>query len=232
VERKGQGWNLCLQTLDGILCHDGEIHNQQLAPNPDKTFSTFEAEIAAKKADPEYALIPMTTEGCVVRMADTIAYIGRDLEDAIRLGILDRREIPQSIVRILGNTNGTIVYRLVTDVIQNSHENQFVAFSPEISDALKALKAFNLEHIYLNPRSKVHSESIQRLFSMLFEMRLEELETHNRSSDIFTRFLADMSETYIADYSNPEIVRDYIAGMTDRYFLHQFPEHLRPKTQF
>jgi dGTPase len=232
LERKGRGWNLCLQTLDGILCHDGEIHNQQLAPNPDKTFSTFEAEIAAKKADPEYALIPMTTEGCVVRMADTIAYIGRDLEDAIRLGILDRREIPQSIVRILGNTNGTIVYRLVTDAIQNSHENQFVAFSPEISDALKALKAFNLEHIYLNPRSKVHSESIQRLFSMLFEMRLEELETQDRSSDIYTRFLADMSETYIADYSNPEIVRDYIAGMTDRYFLHQFPEHLRPKTQF
>jgi dGTPase len=67
---------------------------------------------------------------------------------------------------------------------------------------------------------------------MLFEMRLEELETHDRSSDIYTRFLADMSETYIADYSNPEIVRDYIAGMTDRYFLHQFPEHLRPKTQF
>jgi dGTPase len=232
LERKGQGWNLCLQTLDGILCHDGEIHNQLLAPNPDKTFSTFEAEIFAKKEDPDYPLIPMTTEGCVVRMADTIAYIGRDLEDAIRLGILDRRDIPAPIVRILGNTNGTIVYRLVTDVIQNSHKNQFVAFSPELSDALKALKAFNLERIYLNPKSKVHSAAIHRLFSMLFEMRLEELETNDRSSDIFTRFLADMSESYTAGHSHPEIVRDYIAGMTDRYFLHQFPEHLRPTVQF
>lgn len=232
VERKGQGWNLCLQTLDGILCHDGEIHNRLLTPNPDKDFTVFEAEIAAKKADPDFPLIPMTTEGCVVRMADTIAYIGRDLEDAIRLGLLDRRDIPKSIARILGNTNGTIVYRLVTDVIQNSHENHFVAFSPTISEALKALKAFNLERIYKNPKGKVHSAAIHRLFSMLFDMRLEDLETNNRSSDIFSGFLADMSEVYIANHSNPEIVRDYIAGMTDRFFLHQFPEHLRPVARF
>lgn len=232
VERKGQGWNLCLQTLDGILCHDGEIHNRLLAPNPDKDFATFEEEITAKKADPGYPLIPMTTEGCVVRMADTIAYIGRDLEDAIRLGLLDRCDIPSSIAMILGDTNGTIVYRLVTDVIQNSYENHFVAFSPKISDALKALKAFNLERIYKNPKSKVHSAAIHQLFSMLFEMRLEDLVTNNRSSDIFSGFLADMSESYIDGHSHPEIVRDYIAGMTDRYFLHQFPEHLRPVALF
>ena len=228
VERKGQGWNLCLQTLDGILCHDGEIHNRMLTPNPAKDFTIFEAEVAAKRADPDYPLVPMTTEGCVVRMADTIAYIGRDLEDAIRLGLLDRHDIPESIVRILGNTNGTIVYRLVTDVIQNSHKNRFVAFSPTISEALKALKAFNLERIYKNPKSKVHSAAIHQLFCMLFEMRLADLVTNNRSSDIFSGFLADMSDDYIANHSNPEIVRDYIAGMTDRYFLHQFPEHLRP----
>jgi dGTPase len=161
-------------------------------------------------------------------MADTIAYIGRDLEDAIRLGILDRRDIPAPIVRILGNTNGTIVYRLVTDVIQNSHEKSVVAFSPEISDALKALKAFNLERIYTNPKSKIHSATIQQLFGRLFDMRLEELETNLRSSDIFSGFLADMSQSYIRAHSPPEIVRDYIAGMTDRYFLTQFPEHLRP----
>ena len=228
VERKGQGWNLCLQTLDGILCHDGEIHNRMLTPNPAKDFTIFEAEVAAKRADPDYPLVPMTTEGCVVRMADTIAYIGRDLEDAIRLGLLDRRDIPESIARILGNTNGTIVYRLVTDVIQNSHKNRFVAFSPTISEALKALKAFNLEHIYKNPKSKVHSAAIHQLFCMLFDMRLADLVTNNRSSDIFSGFLADMSDAYIASHSKPEIVRDYIAGMTDRYFLHQFPEHLRP----
>jgi len=228
VERKGRGWNLCLQTLDGILCHDGEIHNRTLAPNLEKDFSSFEKEIAAKKTDPEAPLIPMTLEGCVVRMADTIAYIGRDLEDAIRLDIIRRSDIPPSIVRSLGNTNGTIVYRLVTDVIKNSRDKRSIAFSPEISDALKALKDFNLERIYMNPKSKIHSETIRQLFARLFEMRLEELETNRRNSDIFSGFLADMSDAYIDSHSPAEIVRDYIAGMTDRYFLHQFPESQRP----
>ena len=232
VERKGRGWNLCLQTLDGILCHDGEIHNRRLTPNRKKDFNTFESEITAKKADPGASLIPMTTEGCVVRMADTIAYIGRDLEDAIRLEILERRDIPSSIARILGNTNGTIVYRLVTDVIQTSQETNCVAFSPEISDALKALKLFNLERIYRNPRSKVHAKTIKSLFRMLFEMRLADLDKDDRSSDIFSGFLADMSESYLTQHNHAEIVRDYIAGMTDRYFLHQFPEHLRPQVRF
>ncbi len=232
VERKGQGWNLCLQTLDGILCHDGEIHNQRLAPDPEKDFATFETEIAAKKNDPDHALIPMTTEGCVVRMADTIAYIGRDLEDAIRLNLLDRREIPAAIVRILGNTNGTIVYRLVTDVIQNSHGDRFIAFSPEISEALRALKAFNLERIYRNPKSKAQAKNIENLFGELFARCLDDLETRNRASEIYSGFLADMSADYAANHSSAEIVRDYIAGMTDRYFLHQFPEAKRPVVRF
>ncbi len=228
VERKGQGWNLCLQTLDGILCHDGEIHNQRLAPQTDKTFVTFDAEISAKKIDPDHALVPMTTEGCVVRMADTIAYIGRDLEDAIRLKVLERADIPKAITGTLGNTNGTIVYRLVTDVIQNSDANHFVAFSPDISDALKALKRFNLERIYLNPEIKLRSATIRQLFEQLFTRCLDDLSTGNRSSDIVNGFLSDMSELYIAVHTPAEIVRDYIAGMTDRYFLHQFPKHQRP----
>ncbi|WP_281491913.1 HD domain-containing protein [Desulfosarcina cetonica] len=231
VERKGKGWNLCLQTLDGILCHDGEIHNRVLRPNLDKTFDTFEAEVAAKKADPKAVLVPMTTEGCVVRMADTIAYVGRDLEDAIRLGLLGRKDIPVSIARTLGNTNGSIVYRLVTDVIQHSHANAFVAFSPEISDALKALKDFNLERIYLNPRNKIHSATIRTLFGRLFETCLDDLTTQNHRSEIFSGFLADMSADYVEDHSPAEIVRDYIAGMTDRYFLHRFPESQRPVAQ-
>jgi dGTPase len=168
VERKGMGWNLCLQTLDGVLCHDGEIHNQRLTPEPKKSFATFEREIDKKKSDPTAPLIPMTTEGCVVRMADTIAYIGRDLEDAIRLGLLKRRDIPRHIARILGTTNGTIVYRLVTDIIENSTESQFIAFSPQISEALKSLKVFNLEHIYLNPKIKVHSKEIKKTFFHTF----------------------------------------------------------------
>jgi len=232
VERKGRGWNLCLQTLDGILCHDGEIHNQALKPDREKTFETLEREMSVKKSDPSTKLIPMTMEGCVVRMADTIAYIGRDIEDAIRLNMIKRSDLPKESVDILGNTNGTIVYNLVTDIINNSFQNGFIAFSREVSDVLKRLKEFNLEHIYMNPKIKKHSGTIKKLFKMLFETYFEDIETENRSSVIFTGFLENMSEDYLDNYQTEEIVRDFIAGMTDQYFLRQCPEDMRPEIRF
>lgn len=226
VERKGLGWNLCLQTLDGILCHDGEIHNQSLSPQPDKDFSTLDAEIAAKKKTPDVPLVPMTLEGCVVRMADTIAYIGRDLEDAIRLDLLRREDIPAPITKVLGSTNGTIVYRLVTDMIACSHESRSVAFSPEISEALNALKTFSYQRIYTHPKNRRHATAIKERFARLFETCLSDLAAGNTKADIFSGFLADMSPTYMENHSPAEIVRDYIAGMTDRYFLSRFSDPL------
>lgn len=228
VERKGRGWNLCLQTLDGILCHDGEIHNQVLAPEADKTFDVLTKELARKKQDANYALMPMTLEGCVVRMADTVAYIGRDVEDAIRLNVIKRSDIPKEIENVLGNTNGTIVYNLVTDIIKQSHGKNFIAFSDEVSHALKRLKRFNLERIYLNSRIKQYSATIQKLFEILFGQYFEDLEKGNQDSQIFAGFLKDMSDEYVQYHHPAEVVRDFIAGMTDRYFLDQCPDNLRP----
>ncbi len=231
VERKGRGWNLCLQTLDGILCHDGEIHNQMLKPKRDKTFDGLSMEMEAKKTDPDYVLTPMTLEGCVVRMADTVAYIGRDLEDAIRLDVVRRSDLPEGIVQVLGETNGTIVYNLVTDIIHNSHDKDYIAFSDRVSQALKRLKNFNLERIYLNPLIKQYSHTIAKLFDYLFEKYIDDLERQNHASMIFTGFLSDMSQTYVENHHPAEIVRDFIAGMTDRYFLMQCPQQMRPKVE-
>ncbi len=231
VERKGKGWNLCLQTLDGILCHDGEIHNQKLKPARDKTFETIDQEMAAKKTDPEIKLIPMTQEGCVVRMADTIGYIGRDIEDAIRLNMIERSDLPAECVERLGDTNGTIVYNLVTDIINSSFQNIYTAFSPEVSAALERLKKFNLEHIYMNPKIKSQTDTIKKLFGILFERFLDDIEKENRTSVIFTSFLEDMSQDYIANHNSGEIVRDFIAGMTDQYFLRLCPQDMVPKTK-
>ena len=229
VERKGKGWNLCLQTLDGILCHDGEIHNQLLKPYREKTFELLDNEMIKKIEDQDFPLMPMTLEGCVVRMADTISYIGRDIEDAIRLNMISRSDLPKEAVVVLGDTNGTIVFNLVTDVIQNSYRNAFITFSAQVSEALKRLKDFNLEHIYMNPSIKHHVNTIHNLFEMLFDRYLEDIEKEDRSSVIFSGFLSDMSEDYMTRFSKEEIVRDFIAGMTDQYFLRQCPEHLRPK---
>jgi dGTPase len=231
VERKGRGWNLCLQTLDGILCHDGEIHNELLVPEKNKTFDQFRKEMELKRSDPQTNLVPQTLEGCVVRMADTISYIGRDIEDAIRLNMIKRSDLPRGPVGLLGNTNGTIVYNLVTDIIKNSYQKNYIAFSTELSGALKQLKAFNLERIYMNPKIKKNADIIKSLFEMLFERYLTDIENENRDSVIFTNFLEDMSESYIANNSNGQIVRDFIAGMTDQYFLRQCPARKRPKAR-
>lgn len=227
VERKGQGWNLCLQTLDGILCHDGEVHNQVLAPQRDKTFDDLAREMRLKRHRPETALTPMTLEGCVVRMADTVSYIGRDIEDAIRLRLVNREDLPPESTRILGDTNGSIVFHLVTDILKTSHEQGYVAMSPEVSEALWALKRFNLECIYLNPRMKPHTDAIRDLFRRLFEQYHQDLETGNPDSAI-RGFLDGKSPQYASEHQPAEIVRDFIAGMTDHYFMNQCPEHLRP----
>ena len=229
VERKGKGWNLCLQTLDGILCHDGELHNERLRPAADQTFVKMDAQIAAKRNNPDTKLVPMTLEGCLVRMADTVSYVGRDIEDAIRLGLIRRSDLPPDSTRIIGDTNGTIVFNLVTDIILNSYQKPYIAFSQEVSEALIGLKAFNLERIYLNPDIKRYTQRIKELFEMLFEQFLEDLHRQRKSSVIFRQFLEDMTAEYIGRHGPAEIVRDFISGMTDQYFLEQCPESLRPK---
>jgi len=221
VERKGKGWNLCLQTLDGILCHDGEIHNEKLEAKIDKSFEILDKEIINKNNDPLIKLTPMTMEGCVVRMSDTIGYVGRDIEDAIRLDMIKRSDLPKKCVERLGNTNGEIVYHLVTDIIRNSFQKSYLAFSPEVSEALKGLKAFNYERIYTNPKIKIHSSLIKKRFRMLFEKYLNDIKKKNYDSVIFATFLKGMSENYVKNHVEAEIVRDFIAGMTDQYFLKQ-----------
>jgi dGTPase len=189
----------------------------------------LEKEMVLKKKNPLGQLMPMTLEGCVVRMADTISYVGRDIEDAIRLNMIKRSDLPKESVDVLGNTNGTIVYHLVTDVINTSFQNTYIAFSKHISEALKQLKDFNLERIYMNPKIKKDTNTIKTLFGILFEKYLDDIENENRSSVIFTGFLENMSEDYIQHHRKEEIVRDFIAGMTDQYFLRQCPENMRPK---
>lgn len=228
IEKKGTGWNLSLQTMDAIVCHNGEVHSKQLFPQQDRSFKDFDlltADMKKKKTSNE---TPMTLEGCVVRMADTISYIGRDMEDAIRLGLVNRQDIPDVCKQILGQTNGTIVFNLVTDLISNSLDKPYIGFSDDISVALKKLKAFNYKHIYKNPIIKKHLSSIEDIFRFLFDSYLTALEKGNEHSLVFSDFLNGMSEYYRENHSNPEIVRDYISGMTDSYFIRQAPEHLKP----
>ncbi len=230
LERKGQGWNLTVQTLDGILCHDGESHTTRLSPLSRISFAAVDEKIRKKSADPSFNLTPMTFEGCVVRLADTIAYIGRDIEDAIILNLITRADIPDSCREILGSTNGTIVYTLVTDLIRHSRialpkeasmpENNFVGFSPDVSEALKILKEFNYNHIYLAPDTRKHLPTIRNCYRSLFSFYLEHLE-NNSADKLSVDLLSDLEEQYISRQSAAARVRDFIAGMTDDFFIKQ-----------
>ncbi len=221
LEKKGAGLNLTLQTLDGILCHDGEVNLNNLSPVRDKTFADLDREIAAKEADPRRQLVPMTFEGCVVRLADTIAYIGRDIEDAIEIGIVSRADLPRECVAVLGDTNGTIVYTLVTDLISHSAGMEAVGFSPGIGGALLALKRFNYQAIYLNPQVKRGQTEIRACYQAMFDTYLKHLASQDVNSRIIRDFAHYLEPQRLAQTPPAGVVRDFIAGMTDDYFRAQ-----------
>jgi dGTPase len=232
LEKKGRGLNLSLQVLDGILCHDGETHLERLSPQRDKTFAHLEEEIRIKLADPAMSLKPMTLEGCVVRLADTISYIGRDLEDAITLKLVQREELPPEIAAGLGRTNGAIVYSLVADLISHSYDKNYVGYSPEVGGLLKRLKAFNYRRIYDNMLIKRETPKIEVLFLHLFDRFLEDVEAGRKDSPIRVGFLDHMDSEYAESHQAAEIVRDFLASMTDAQFLRTsqdlfFPQPLR-----
>lgn len=221
IERQGRGWNLTLQTLDGIMCHDGEIHNRCLAPQRGKTFADFDRQGEAKSLDRRMELVPMTMEGCVVRFADTIAYIGRDIEDAIELGLIRREDIPFRCQEVFGRTNGSMVYRLVTDLIANGLEDGAIAFSEEVSEGLKELKGFNYERIYLNPAIKKGLAKITDCYRVLFASCLDQFAKQEQQAEMYTNFLNEQGREYVMAQQPAIMVRDFIAGMTDEYFLRQ-----------
>ncbi len=230
LERKGRGWNLTLQTLDGILCHDGETNTYRLSPEPLTDFTELDRKIRAKAADPGHELRPMTLEACVVRLADTIAYIGRDIEDAIVLGLIRRDDIPGRCRERLGATNGSIVYNLVTDLITHSRVaapgteipsgSHSIGFSDPVAEALGELKRFNYRCIYLTPETQKHMPLIERCYQSLFAFYLQHLE-NGTAAELDVDLMGDLEASYTSRQPAAARVRDFIAGMTDDYFLKQ-----------
>jgi len=223
LEKNGKGLNLTIQTLDGILCHNGELILDKYSPVK-KTKEKFlkEYENCYKSIDNILSLRPMTLEGCVVRISDVISYIGKDIEDAITMGILKQEELPESIIKILGNNNGDIVSTLVLDIIKNSINKNYITMSKEIMTALNDLQKFNYENIYYKVITQEQKEQYKKMFETVFENNLEYLKNKNTESNIYKVYLNNMTEEYISNTTPARIVIDYIAGMTDDYFTKEY----------
>ncbi|MCK5533577.1 HD domain-containing protein [bacterium] len=232
LEQHGKGLNLSLQVLDGILTHNGEMLSKEYRPNYAKDWKKFEEEYFNCFLNEKYSkkIFPMTLEGCVVRISDVIAYIGRDIEDAITLRVIKRKDIPESIRRIIGNTNDKIINTLVLDLIKNSYDKDYLTFSHDIFRALRDLKKFNKVNIYSNEQIKKETPKIENMFRQLFEKFLHDLKSENKESPFYRHYLKDIDDNYRRNTDKRRIIVDFIAGMTDDFFNNQFKDIFVPKS--
>lgn len=223
LEKQGNGSNLCIQVLDGILCHNGEEFLQKYEykqKSMEQFIKDYENCYQDKKNNAN--IIPMTLEGCVVRVSDGIAYLGRDIEDAIRLEIISSSDLPESITDVLGKNNKQIINTIIVDIIENSIGKPYIALSKEVYDAMNELKSFNYKYIYHKSNASEDLVNAKEMFEVLFEKNLEYLREKDTSKDIFKVFLNGINEEYINTNTNERIVIDYIAGMTDEFFVSQY----------
>lgn len=231
IEKGGEGLNLSLQVLDGILAHNGEMLHKEYRPDYEKSWDKFEEEYRNCFIVEDYGkkIVPMTLEGCIVRISDVIAYIGRDIEDAIAIRLIKREQIPSAIREILGASNDQIINTLVLDLVKNSYGKEYLTFSTDIFKALDDLKKFNYEYIYFNPLIKTETPKIQTMFRALFEKYLVAL-TNNKTNSIYEHFLNDMNTDYLNKTIDSRKVIDFMAGMTDDFFNNQYKELFVPQS--
>jgi dGTPase len=246
-KKPAQGLNLTLQTLDGILSHDGEVDERELKPvkKNRKTWEVHFKEYNDCAKENKIKRIPMSYEGVAVRFADAISYIGRDIEDAILLKFIKRVEIPDTCKKILGDTNRRIMTNLIMDLLIYSLDNDTIGYSEDVFNALKELKKFNYENIYirrdLNPHNKKLEvpfvDLLREKFYLIFERSLDDLDKENFQAPIFLDHIDYIDDpdrkTYFYQHKDKGkstlIARDYIAGMSDKYFLQIYEKFLKEK---
>ena len=230
VENNGYGLDLCIQTLDGIMCHNGEMLSNKYIPmekDKDEVLREYYESYKDKNSFSKYS--PMTLEGCVVRISDIIGYIGRDIEDAINLGLFKRCDLPEDIVQVLGNNNKDIVNTIILDIIENSMDKDYIMMSNDVYKALFALKKFNYENIYNKSLTKEEIDYYRIGMRRIYDIYLEDIESDNKNSLIYKIFLSKQNDRYINNTNNKRKVIDFIAGMTDDLFLHEIEKYCKNK---
>lgn len=229
--QKITGCNLTLQTLDGILCHCGEKAFSKYEPASINSFSEFNVTFEKCYTENGYIkkLRPSTLEGCVVRISDLIAYLGKDRQDAAkaRLGV-------HFDVNPFGDHNPDIITAIVTDVVENSFDCPYLSMSDDVYNGISAILAENNEKIYqCEAVTQPYYEIIKPMMELLYSRFLSDLQSDDYNSLIYKHYL---NRPVVGDfYRHPErryvqtklhnpndIVTDFIASMTDDYFVDAF----------
>ena len=229
----GKGLNLTYAVRDGIVCHNGESLKKRMHP----TFEVRDLDSVTSRK----GLIPATYEGVIVRFSDSIAYLGRDYEDAARLGIIREDDLPDIVKDRLGTTNSMIINALIGDLIDGAGEEKGIGFSDSVFEAVEAFSEFNYSHIY---RSKIldgYDRYFRRVLGLITSY-LEEIyssygleekgyaEERNMLAAGFYNHIKEMRDVYIEhEGSEKRMIIDYVAGMTDNFALDSATEILRPE---
>ena len=223
LANNGRGLNLTFGVRDAILCHNGEVFEQYLEPDGDPMDPAMKAE--------RHICAPAAWEGCAVRFADKIAYLGRDIEDALRASLIRPADLPQGVSRELDQLNTNLINTLVVDVIENSIKTGRMGFSDRRFELVTAIRRFNYERIYYHPRLVRYQQYCARIIDAVFDHLVENLQKLGRMPEEWAaqdlpcdRAFGDYLERMAAFYDEENatysrIVCDYVAGMTDNYAL-------------
>lgn len=216
VRHGRKGLNLSFEVRDGISSHCGETYGEHvLIPDRSKPTESITSALAG-------SCMPATLEACVVRIADKIAYVGRDIEDAARAGIMEFGDIPPTIQTALGRTNGQIINTLVTDIVEHSHNEDAIILSDERGQLMQQLLLANVERIYRSEKVRRYEKMVTNVLEGLFEALLLAAQDREKLAASKNRVYQGMA-AFIAERGYPlteppaQIVTDYIAGMTDTY---------------
>ena len=162
---------------------------------------------------------PATLEGMVVNYSDRIAYLNHDLDDVLRAGILDERELPRDSMEALGDRYSTRINSMILDVVKTSLGKPYVAMSDEMAGHVEILRNFMFERVYVNSAAMREEQKVHHLIDLLFEYYLEH-------TDELPGYIA----ANIERDGNDICVADHIAGMTDKYAVAMFTKHFIPKS--
>ncbi len=221
------GRNVSLQTLDGILCHNGEFEQQSFETSGLAEFDTFDRVVASCWENGDEAighLRPMTLEGCVVRISDIIAYVGKDRQDAIRAGLLDESSFDDGMG---GGYNAWALSAFVADVVENSIGKDHIEMSEAGFLELARAKRENYAKIYGSAEvNGDFSGEVAELFESIYMHELEALQAGDQNSAIFAnhilptqRRLSFYGQDYQWEDDLDQTVADFISAMTDDYFI-------------
>ena len=231
--------NISLQTLSGIASHDGELELSEYKPKPLSGFREFDAQVEACYCDAANVkkLVPCTLEGCAVRISDIIAYLGKDRQDAQRVKLLKGEEFAAGAI---GSINAEIVNNLTVNIIENSYGKGYVKLDETHFAALRRAKQEDYDLIYRNEKvERELNENVRPMAEELYEKLLRDLNEGRTNSPVFRHHIAYLDQPYYSrkrsmpyeETERNQIVVDYIASMTDDYFVDLY-EYLFPHGKY